>query len=172
MYKMIYVNLPLPPSVNNLWRSISRKYGKISVIKSSKYKEWLHYAGSELNSQKPTPVCGEYCLEIFLPENMKGDIDNRIKAINDLLAQHGLIENDRFNKRLVVDFDKNISTSRCKIYVFSKNSDEIDKMERVERSLERDTSASLIKLTKNRPKLHKIAINSEENKSDVILNID
>jgi Holliday junction resolvase RusA-like endonuclease len=38
-----------------------------------------------------------------LPASLRGDIDNRVKALNDLLVRHGVVEDDRFCRRLLIE---------------------------------------------------------------------
>lgn len=42
-------------------------------------------------------------IEISVNEELKGDIDNRIKAPLDLLVSHRLIEDDRFVRKVSIE---------------------------------------------------------------------
>lgn len=85
---MIILHLPVPPSANNLFAS-----GRHCRYKTRKYKQWIEAAGKEILVHRPQPVLGRYFLRIALPK-IKGDPDNRIKAISDLLVSMMLIEDD------------------------------------------------------------------------------
>ncbi len=85
------VELPLPPSVNNLFFN-----GPRGRVRSQEYRAWIHEAGWRMKDQRPAPVEGWHDLFVEVPLKMRGDNDNRFKAINDLLKRHGLIADDRF----------------------------------------------------------------------------
>lgn len=93
--------LSWPPSTNDLWRAVRGRN-----ILSRKARLWLELAGKELLEQKIKPILGEIEMEIELcsPFNRPFDLDNRVKAVLDLLVKSGIIEDDsnRFLKRLVV----------------------------------------------------------------------
>jgi Holliday junction resolvase RusA-like endonuclease len=61
--------------------------------------------------QRPQPVPGSVEIAIFLPEKMPGDIDNRAKAVLDLLVKHKLIDDDRNVRRLVLERDARCVTT-------------------------------------------------------------
>ncbi len=89
---MIVVTLPFPPSTNNLFINTSR-----GRIRSSKYDQWATEAGWELLRQRPAKAIGPVSL-IFEFEagkdKRKRDITNLLKAPEDLLVKHGIIEAD------------------------------------------------------------------------------
>jgi Holliday junction resolvase RusA-like endonuclease len=82
------VAIPVPPSVNALYANV--RHGR---IKTRRYARWIEAAGWELLLQHPTAVHGRYHLTMTLPR-IRGDPDNRVKPISDLLVAHGLIEDD------------------------------------------------------------------------------
>jgi Holliday junction resolvase RusA-like endonuclease len=86
----ITLSLPLPPSVNNLF--VNRRDGK-GRYTSPRYKAWQTEAGWEINRQKPGRVWGDYELHIVLPK-MRGDADNRLKPLLDLLVKHEVTDDD------------------------------------------------------------------------------
>lgn len=87
----IVLNLPLPPSTNHLFENV-RGYGR---VKSKAYKQWIQEAGWELAVQRAEHIAGWYELSIFLPASVRGDIDNRAKALSDLLVKHAVIPDDK-----------------------------------------------------------------------------
>lgn len=87
----VSLTLPWPPSVNHVWRHVGKR-----VYKSKRYQAWTEEAGKELNVQKPGSVRGHYQAHFHLvpPDARRRDQDNFLKAVNDLLAKHGVIEDD------------------------------------------------------------------------------
>lgn len=89
---MIVVTLPFPPSTNNLFINTSR-----GRIRSSKYDQWATEAGWELLRQRPSKVAGPVSLTFEFQsgkDKRKRDITNLLKAPEDLLVKHGIIEAD------------------------------------------------------------------------------
>lgn len=89
---MTVLNLPFPPSVNNLF--VNGKFGR---FRSQKYDSWIMEAGNEILRQRPRKVAGPVILTFEFQEgrdNRKRDISNLIKAPEDLLVKHGIIEAD------------------------------------------------------------------------------
>lgn len=89
---MTVLNLPFPPSVNNLFIN-----GKSGRFRSQKYDSWIMEAGNEILRQRPSKVSGPVVLSFEFEEgrdNRKRDISNLIKAPEDLLVKHGIIEAD------------------------------------------------------------------------------
>jgi crossover junction endodeoxyribonuclease RusA len=83
--------LPMPPSVNGLFDGMGTRR-----FISDKYKAWRLAAGVEIMRQRPKPVKGQVVLFFVFQEKdkRKRDVSNYIKAPEDLLVQHGLIEAD------------------------------------------------------------------------------
>jgi|SRR5581483_9591382 len=83
--------LPFPPSVNNLFAN-----GKSGRYRTQRYDTWIHEAGAEIMRQRPSKVAGPVVLmfEFGNPYKRKRDISNLIKAPEDLLVKHGIIEAD------------------------------------------------------------------------------
>lgn len=85
------VRLPVPPSVNAMYRNVP----KVGRVKTADYKAWLNHAGTLLNLARVTPF-GKMRVELglMIPQRVKGDLDNRIKAVQDLLVAHKIIDDD------------------------------------------------------------------------------
>lgn len=82
------------------------------------YKAWCEEAGYRLNGTRHNgSIPGPYALTIHLPGNTRMDPDNAVKAINDLLRNHGLIVDDgpRYQRRLLVEFDLSLPDSTCRV---------------------------------------------------------
>lgn len=84
--------LPFPPSINNMFVN-----GLRGRFPSQKYKDWIMEAGTEIMLQRPLKVTGPVNLTFEFQEgrdNRKRDVTNLIKAPEDLLVKHGIIEAD------------------------------------------------------------------------------
>jgi crossover junction endodeoxyribonuclease RusA len=111
----ITIDLPAPPSVNRLWRTTS----SVGVRRSAEYLTWIKQAGLLLLTQKPKlsprAISGPYSLIVRLkPRN--ADLDNFIKAVSDLLQTHGLIENDRLCRKILMIWDENLDVD-CRVTI-------------------------------------------------------
>lgn len=90
--------LPKPPSVNSLFRNVPKK----GRVKTGHYSAWLDEAGWELKRQRPPHIPGHYALDIFVPPG-RGDPDNLVKPVSDLLVKHDVVEDDKFARRVSVE---------------------------------------------------------------------
>lgn len=83
--------LSWPPSTNQLWRSFNGRN-----ILSKEARQWFVKAGNELLEQGVKPVFGpvEVSIELCSPFNRPFDLDNRTKAVLDILVKSGVIEGD------------------------------------------------------------------------------
>lgn len=82
----------LPPSVNSLFTNVTGK----GRVRTDRYRVWANAMGWQLKAQRPEPVKGHIALEIVCvrKDNRKRDLSNFIKALEDLLVTHGVIEDD------------------------------------------------------------------------------
>ena len=88
----VSVELPLPPSIN---RAFASRHGSHRTMKTGVTKFWLRQCKDEFTNLPPRLFGGEYGLWVDLPKNMKGDIDNRVKLLSDMLCHmKGNMEND------------------------------------------------------------------------------
>ncbi len=113
---MIVLELPLPPSVNGLF--VNRKGGKgRGRIKSTSYRNWLAQADKHFLMQKRSlpkePMTGYLRLEISIPANTRGDVSNRIKAVEDFLVSRNITGDDKNNWEVLIKRDKSIGC--CKV---------------------------------------------------------
>ena len=111
---MTHLLLSLPPSVNEIWAPT----GKGAFYRSAKYKRWIKDAGWTLLAHRPKPVVGLYNLTIYLPAEMPGDIDNRVKALCDLLVTHGVTADDRHLWSLHVSRSSNIEAGYASVFIY------------------------------------------------------
>lgn len=87
------LELPLPPSLNACYRNVPGK----GRVKTGALKHWQSDAHGYylIAKNNITPVADPYKLTIHIPQNMRGDGDNRIKAVSDLLVSLKLTLDDR-----------------------------------------------------------------------------
>ena len=100
----IEIDLPLPPSVNRIWRS--QKAGKRRVSLAPEYAAWKkaadHLAIALGQVRHFKRINGGFEAHIIL-QRSRGDIDNRVKAILDWAQSRELILDDSNCERLVVE---------------------------------------------------------------------
>jgi crossover junction endodeoxyribonuclease RusA len=88
----IVLDLPMPPSTNQLWRN-----GRGHTYKSKKYQQWLAETDVSIMAAKQYPrrkIQGPFEFELLLSTEHRGDGDNRIKAALDWLQSRDVVRND------------------------------------------------------------------------------
>jgi Holliday junction resolvase RusA-like endonuclease len=106
---VIETSLPVPPSVNRIWRS--KKDGR-GVYKSPEYRAWLKQADMQamldrvFRGSKRTIATGFEARILINFDMATGDLDNRIKAVLDWAQDRGLISNDRLCMRVSAEWVK------------------------------------------------------------------
>lgn len=88
----VTITLPFPVSTNNMFVNGSR-----GRFRSQKYDSWIQEAGWELARQRPSKFVGPVVLLFHFQEGRdkrKRDVTNLLKAPEDLLVKHGIIEAD------------------------------------------------------------------------------
>jgi crossover junction endodeoxyribonuclease RusA len=84
--------LPTPPSVNAMFRNVPGK----GRARTKLYEDWLGHAGWRLRAQRPAKVAGPVLILVGIERtSLSADVDNRIKALFDLLVAHNVIDNDK-----------------------------------------------------------------------------
>jgi len=98
---MLTLLLPFPPTTNNLFANAARGRGRFPT---RQYKAWRERAAVAIRRQAPEPIKGAVELNIQLgrPDRRRRDLSNYIKALEDALVQHGLIEDDSMVQTLSV----------------------------------------------------------------------
>jgi Holliday junction resolvase RusA-like endonuclease len=97
----IVIDLPMPPSVNAIWRS-----NRGRVHRSARYVACVRAADAAVmvSRQMPRkPIEGPFEAHITLSQKVRGDIDNRIKGLLDFLQSREIIRNDSDCQRLTVE---------------------------------------------------------------------
>jgi Holliday junction resolvase RusA-like endonuclease len=84
--------LPWPPSSNNLFLNV-RGRGRVLT---KEYREWREEAGWTLAAQRARKLTQPVTVAVELnpPSKHAFDLDNRAKALMDLLVLHGVIPDD------------------------------------------------------------------------------
>lgn len=83
--------VPMPPSVNSLFRNVP---GRGRAITST-YRAWIDEAGYQINRQTHAVFDGDVDLTITIgPRKPGADASNFIKAPEDLLVRHGVLKDD------------------------------------------------------------------------------
>ena len=104
------LTLPLPPSTNALFKNT--RDGRARTIA---YRDWKKQAGLTAMAQRVPPVAGRYRLAIQVPLTMRGDVSNRIKAIEDLLVNLKLTPDDRFCDAVMAARSDDIPPGFCRV---------------------------------------------------------
>lgn len=74
-------------------------------FKTVAYKKWLTDAGWELKAQRPPRVEGRYAMHLsFGAVRQRRDLSNCIKAVEDLIVAHGIVEDDSLAVRIVAEW--------------------------------------------------------------------
>ena len=111
---MIHLELPLCPSLNNMYGN-SRQGRNIK----QHYREWIQEAGWDIQLARPRPgkVTGPYRVSISFPVTVRGDIDNRIKPIMDILVKHGITPDDRHAVSVAAERNSDVLAGRCVVKI-------------------------------------------------------
>lgn len=88
---MIVLDLPFPPSANNMHTVIRGR-----KIASKAYRAWKEEAAWAAKLAKADPIHGpvEVAIEIVAPDRRRRDCDNAIKPVLDALVSANLIDGD------------------------------------------------------------------------------
>jgi crossover junction endodeoxyribonuclease RusA len=110
------VTLPIPPSVNALWRTWRGR-----VHRSKTYAAWREAAGWELAIQRPARIPGPVTVTIAAgrPDRRKRDVDNLPKAILDLLQAHQVIADDSQVMKITTGWDSTVPAGTVRVTVES-----------------------------------------------------
>jgi len=113
---MIRIELPYPPTANNLFKNAGR-----SRVKTLAYNAWIKLASTQIKDSHRLGV-GHYSIAIALkrPDNRRRDIANCEKAVSDLLVSHGVIKDDSLCERLTMAWDSGIQAD-CVVIIQEAN---------------------------------------------------
>src|SRR5579872_1988539 len=91
----IVLDLPMPPSINRLWRM-----GRGRMFRSDAYVRWAEQADMTVMAARQYPkrkIGKHFTIDVKLSANSKADGDNvAAKAILDWLQSRDVISNDKF----------------------------------------------------------------------------
>jgi Holliday junction resolvase RusA-like endonuclease len=109
------LELPLPPSLNACYRNVAGK----GRVRTGALRNWRNDAqGHFLLAKKDIePVSGLYKLTVRIPQAMRGDGDNRLKPIADLLVDLKLTPDDRHCQEFHVIRSPDVREHCCQIEV-------------------------------------------------------
>lgn len=123
---LVSVNLPTPPSVN---QAFAGRRGSHLTQKTAAYHFWERQVFEEYGYGRYLPVLapGSYGLWLDLNPAMRGDIDNRVKLVSDVLKWPskgspnalGIVLDDEHMKSLYVGFGTGLAPERCAVTVVS-----------------------------------------------------
>lgn len=90
------LELPLPPSLNAMYRMTCRN-GYPTIYKSDKAKRWIKdaYYAIKAQTRKRKPIEDDVILYVTVYKKRTVDIDNFMKATQDILEQANIIKNDK-----------------------------------------------------------------------------
>lgn len=107
-------DLPRPPSVNGLWRSVNAHERKMAAmrgvklpgrLKSEPYMAWLKEAGLVIMASRVKlevrEIKGPYRLAIIVRRGA-ADLGNLEKSVSDLLVEMRVIEDDSLAEQIVL----------------------------------------------------------------------
>lgn len=101
----IVLDLPMPISVNRIWRA--HKSGKGHVSISPEYRRWKNEADALAMSTAQfrglKPITGKFEAKIVVKRSA-GDIDNRGKGVLDWLQSRGVILDDKHCERITLEW--------------------------------------------------------------------
>ena len=101
--------------MNNSFRNVENRRAR-----SVQYIRWIDEAGWIVNTQRAKPLPpGKWGVLIYVPDDMCGDIDNRVKPILDLMVKLGLASDDRNVSMLTIMRLSAIESGFCFVKAFA-----------------------------------------------------
>lgn len=121
---MITLDLPMPPSVNRIWR---RKGGG-GMYLAKEYQDWIKQADGFLLAQKRelkgSAIKGPFELRLTISDrDRRGDLDNRLKTILDFCQRVNLISNDKHAEKITLQWGRAPEGCRVELQPFVSRSD-------------------------------------------------
>ena len=109
----LIIDLPLPPSTNNLYYNVQGK----GRVKSREYRKWQESV--VLRFRNIGWFEDAVSVHIRVPHDRRRDIDNYAKPILDALVNHGVIRDDRYVDYLTVEKSKVQEKKMCNVQVWA-----------------------------------------------------
>ena len=100
---------------------------------SNDYREWKDIAGHQILAQRAKAACkslplGPYAVHVLVPVSDRGDIDNRNKALMDLLHQMGVTPDDALLYDQRTTRSGNVARGTVRVTAWSLSDDEVAAM--------------------------------------------
>lgn len=117
----IVLDVPFPPSVNHIWKRAGKR-----VFRSAKYIRWMEATDMAVMGSKQYPrrkLRGKFEAHILLSESAGGgDCDNRIKCVLDWCTSRDVISDDRFCRKLTIEWAPHkCAPAGCRVVLRSIN---------------------------------------------------
>lgn len=116
--RALEIDLPMPPSANELYANGGAHGGR---VKSEIYAKWAETAGWTLLAQKPGRIVGRYRMTIQVARpaaHIRADVCNREKAVSDLLVKHRILQDDSLAERVTIEWSDAIQGVRVFVSKF------------------------------------------------------
>lgn len=98
---MLRYELPFPPTVNHLFASVGKRR-----VRTARYQAWAREAGNFILIQGKRRMHGRVAISLSLvrPDKRRRDLSNTIKAVEDLLVDMSVIDDDSLVQRISVQW--------------------------------------------------------------------
>jgi crossover junction endodeoxyribonuclease RusA len=108
-----FYRIPTPPSMNALWRITGRR-----MYRTKKYVEWIEQCKTALAEFQKPAIDYPFNIEIIVgrPSKRRMDIDNRAKAVMDMLQHLDIITDDCLANRVTMMWSNEIND--CKVTIW------------------------------------------------------
>src|SRR5262245_39720721 len=84
--------LPIPPSMNEMYANVRGRR-----VKTRAARRWHHDASWLIKLEAGgSRIEGPWAIGVVYPRSMKGDVDNRLKALLDAVVASGIVCDDRY----------------------------------------------------------------------------
>ena len=122
------VTLPVPPSVNHLYRNFTTKDGRRMRVHTPQAKAWFTAAGVHIVNERNflrhnTPWDEKVVMDywVFWPTHRERDCDNILKAMQDALVEHGIVASDSLILPRAQDFELDRKNPRVEVVLWPKS---------------------------------------------------
>lgn len=116
MADVIYLELPLPPSVNAAYRNVPGR----GRAKTREYVSWLQHAALEVRRKATGTIEGSYAfhLKATRPDRRPRDLGNLEKCAHDLCVSMGLVEDDSLCRRILLEWSDDPPTKNATVKIW------------------------------------------------------